>query len=136
MEAVTRKKYEKIPKHIEDAASAAVDSAFNVHKKIGPGQIEKIYERFMEIELRKRGCNVKRQVRIPLTYDGVEYDEYFTIDMLVDDCLVLELKSLEKIIPLSKYQLLSYLKLSGYRLGLLINFNDPNIGDGITRIIN
>jgi GxxExxY protein len=132
----TVRKYEKIPKHIEDTASAAVDSAFNVHKKIGTGQVEKIYERFMEIELKKRGCNVKRQVKIPITYDDLQYDDYFIIDMLIDDCLVIELKSVENIRPTHKYQLLSYLKQSGFRLGLLINFDDPNIGQGITRIIN
>jgi GxxExxY protein len=131
-----KKKYEKIPQHVEDAASAAVDSAFHVHKNIGEGMLEKIYERFMEVELRKRGCTVKRQVKLPITYEGVEYDEYYTVDMLVDDCLILELKTVETILPVHKYQLLTYLKLSGLRLGLLINFNEANIGKGITRVIN
>jgi GxxExxY protein len=136
MESTIRKKYENIPKHIEDAASAAVDSAFNVHKKVGPGHLEKIYEFFMEVELKKSGCNVKRQVRIPIVYDGIKYDEYIVVDILVDDCLILELKFIENMKPVNKYQLLSYLKLSGIRLGLLINFDEANIGDGITRIIN
>ena len=136
MEAKVKKSFEKIPKSVEDAASSAVDSAFHVHRNLGAGLLEKVYERFMEIELTKRGCHVKRQVKLPIVYEGVEYDEYYTIDMLVDDRLILELKTVETVIPLHKYQLLTYLKLSGLRLGLLINFNDTNIGDGITRVIN
>jgi GxxExxY protein len=132
----SNKKYEKIPKHIEDAASAAVDSAFHVHKKLGGGMLERIYERFMEVGLKRRGCTVKRQVRFPIVYDGEEYDEYYIVDMLVNDCLILELKVVEMVLPVHKYQLLSYLKLSGMRLGLLINFNQANIGEGITRMIN
>jgi len=74
---------------------------------------------------------------IPITYDGVVYeDEYFVVDMLVDDCLILEFKAVENILPIHKYQLLTYLKHSGIRLGLLINFNSANIGEGISRVIN
>ena len=135
MEMKGEKKYEKLPQHIEDAARYAVDSAYRVHVKTGQGLLERAYERFMEIELKKRGCTVKRQVKLPIKYDGVEYDEFYTIDMLVDDCLIVELKAVEKILPVHKYQLITYLKLSGLRLGLLINFNTPNIGDGIGRII-
>jgi GxxExxY protein len=131
-----KKKYEKIPQHVENAASAAVDSAFHVHRNLGPYLPERYYERFMIVELEQRGCNVKRQVKFPLLYEGVDYGEYFIIDLLVDDCLVLELKRVETILPVHKYQILSYLKLSGLRLGLLINFGDVNIGSGITRVIN
>ncbi len=136
MEVTVKKKYEKIPQPVEDAASSAVDSAFHVHRNLGAGLLERAYERFMEVELTRRGCTVKRQVRLPIKYEGVEYDEYYTIDMLVDDCLILELKAVETVLPIHKYQLLTYLKLSGLRLGLLINFNDTNIGSGITRVIN
>ena len=96
------RKYEKLPQHIEDAAKYTVDSAFHVHKNVGPGLLEKVYERFLEVELRKRGCTVKRQVKIPIRYDGVEYDEYYTLDILVDDCIVLELKTVETLLPLHK----------------------------------
>ncbi len=133
---VKPKKYEKIPQNVETAATCSVDSAYNVHKKIGPSMLEKIYERFMVLELKRRGCDVKRQVKFPFYYEGVEYDEYFIVDLLVDDCLILELKSVECILPIHKYQLLTYLRQSGMRLGLLINFGDANIGEGITRIIN
>jgi GxxExxY protein len=136
METNSNKKYDKIPQNVEDAARFAVDSAYHVHMKTGQGLLEKVYERFMEIELRKRGCIVKGQVKIPIKYDGVEYNEYYVIDMLVDDCLVLELKAVDNILPVHRYQLLTYLKLSGLRLGLLINFNSTNIGDGISRVIN
>jgi GxxExxY protein len=131
-----RKTYEKVPKHVERAASIAVDSAYHVHMNIGPGLLERTYERFMEIEINKRGHSVKRQVRLPINYEGVEYDEFYTIDMIVDDCLIIELKSVENILPVHKHQLLTYLKLSGLRLGLLMNFNDTNMGNGTTRMIN
>jgi len=132
----TTRVYEKIPQNVEDAAKYTVDSAYHVHRKLGPGLLEKVYETFMEIELKKRGYNVKRQYKLPITYDGVKYDEYYTVDLLVDDCLVVELKSVDTVLTVHKKQLLSYLRLGGYRLGLLINFNQANIGEGITRIIN
>jgi GxxExxY protein len=136
MDVSVKRKFAKIPDGVENAARASVDSAFHVHRKLGPGMFEKVYERFMEVELRKRGFTVKRRVNIPIRYHGVEYDEYYTLDMLVDDCLILELKAVENLLPVHKYQLLTYLRLSGHRLGLLINFNEANIGDGITRVIN
>ena len=131
-----KKTYEKIPDNVEAAATASVDAAYQVHKNLGPGLLEKIYEQFMEIELKKRGYTVKRQVKIPIIYDGIQYEEYYTIDMLVDDCLILEFKAVEKLLPQHKYQALTYLKLSSLRLGLLINFNDPDRGEGINRVIN
>jgi GxxExxY protein len=130
------KKYEKLPQNVEDAAKYSVDSAYTVHKQLGPGLLEKVYEHFMIVELRKRGCNVQTQVKLPINYEGVTYDEYYTIDMLVDDCLILEFKTLEEVKPVHKAQLLTYLRLSGKRLGLLINFYNTNIGDGITRMTN
>jgi GxxExxY protein len=137
MDNAPQKKYAPIPHQVEEAARCAVDSAFHVHMKIGQGLLERNYEKFMEIELKKRGCTVKRQVKIKIKYDGVEYeDEYYVIDMLVNDCLALELKVVEKILPVHRYQLLTYLKHSDLRLGLLINFNTANIGEGISRVIN
>src|SRR5271157_134335 len=137
MEPNTNKNYEKIPQHVEDAARYAVDAAYHVQRKMGQGLPERSYEKFMEYELRKRGCNVKRQVKFPITYDGIVFnDEYFIVDILVDDCLILELKAVENIITLHKYQLLTYLKHTGIRLGLLINFNSANMREGISRIIN
>jgi GxxExxY protein len=131
-----KKTFEKIPQHVEQAASIAVDSAYHVHMNLGPGLLERTYERFMEIEINKRGHTVRRQVRLPINYEGAEYDEYYTIDMIVDDCLIIELKAVENVLPVHKHQLLTYLKLSGLRLGLLMNFDDTNIGNGTTRMIN
>ena len=133
---ITKKKYDKIPQNVEDAATIAVNSAYHVHKNLGPGLLERVYERFMEIEISKRGHSVERQVKLPIKYEGMIYDEHYVIDMMVDDCLILEFKAVEKVLPIHKYQLLTYLKLSEQRLGLLINFNDTNIGEGITRVIN
>ncbi len=130
------KKYEKLPAHIEATATAIVDSAYTVHKKLGPGLLERAYERFLILELKKRGLTIKSQLQLPIKYDGVEYDEYYILDILVDDCIILELKAIEKTLPVHKAQVLTYLKLSGLRLGFLINFNENNIGEGITRVIN
>ena len=130
------KKYDKLPAHIEATASAIVDSAYTVHKKLGPGLLERVYERFMIIELQKRGFTVRSQLKLPIKYDGVEYDEFYIIDILVNDCVVIELKAIEKVIPVHKAQVLTYLRLSGLRLGFLVNFNENNIGEGIMRVIN
>ncbi len=138
MEAtLPKKKYAKIPDETEEAASVAVDSAYHVHRKAGPGLLERNYEHFMEIEINRRGHTVKRQVKLLIRYDGVVYeDEYYFIDMLVDDSLIIELKAVENVLPVYKQQLSTYLRHSGLRLGLLINFYDTNIGHGITRVIN
>ncbi len=130
------KRYDKLPQKVEDAARYSVDSAYNVHKNLGPGLMEKVYEHFMIIELRKRGCTVQTQVKLPIEYEGVTYDDFYKIDMIVDDCLILEFKAVDEIKSVHKSQLLTYLRLSGKRLGLLINFYNSNIGDGITRMIN
>ncbi len=137
MDDKPKKKYETIPSQVEDAARYAVDSAYNIHMKLGQGLLERNYEKFMEIELKKRGCTVKRQVKVPIKYDGILYeDECYILDMLVDDCLILELKAVENINPIHRYQLLTYLNHTGLRLGLLINFNTANIGEEISRVIN
>ncbi len=130
------KKYDKLPAHIEDTAAAIVDAAYNVHKRLGPGLLEKVYERFLILELKKRGFTIKPQVKLPIIYGGIEYDEYYILDILVNDCVIVELKAIEKVMPVHKAQVLTYLKLSQLRLGFLINFNENNIGEGITRIIN
>ncbi len=132
----SRRIYERVPEHVEEAASVAMDAAYHVHSNLGPGLRESTYERFMEIEINNRGHTVKRQVKLPIVYEGVEYDEYYIVDMLVDDCLIIELKAVENVLPLHEHQLLTYLKLSKLRLGLLMNFNDTNIGHGTKRMIS
>ena len=107
-----------------------------MHSALGPGLLESAYESCLAYELNKRGLNVERQKKLPLIYDGLKIDEGYRIDIFVESCVVLELKSVDAITPLHKAQLLSYLKLSKCPVGLLINFNVTRILDGLLRIAN
>ncbi len=117
-------------------AKIIVDSAFQVHSRLGPGLLEKVYEGALTHELSKRGLTVVRQRPISVEYDGVCFDEGFRADLLVNDMIILELKSVEKVIPVHRKQLLTYLRLADMRLGLLINFGENLIKNGISRIVN
>jgi GxxExxY protein len=119
-----------------ETAKQIVDAALSVHRALGPGLLESVYETALSHELVKHGLKVERQVPVTFTYDGHRYDEGFRIDLLVDDCVVVELKSVEDVHPVHKKQLLTYLRLSGKRLGLLINFNSTLLKHGITRTVN
>jgi GxxExxY protein len=122
---------------IENAISKAiVDGAFRVHNALGPGLLESVYEMVLAYELEKRGLRVVRQYPIPVVYDDVRIELGFRADMLVDDKVIVELKSIEAIAGVHKKQLLTHLRLADKRLGLLINFNVAFIKDGITRIAN
>ena len=112
-----------------------VDAAYKVHKSLGPGLLEKIYEACFCYELEKKGISNKRQVELPFYYDGKIFDEGMRLDVFVDDLVVCELKSRETINPVWSAQLISHLKLTKRRLGYLINFNVPLIKDGIKRFI-
>lgn len=125
---------EPIPDETQRTAGAVVDAAFAVHSHLGPGLLESIYEVCLCRELSKRGITFQRQLELPVLYDGMRLDAGLRLDLLVNQCLVIELKAVEKLLPLYDAQLLSYLKLTGFRLGLLINFNVPLIKDGIKRI--
>ena len=120
----------------ERIASLVVDSAFKVHSTLGPSLLEHIYEVCFCHELGKRGLSVERQVSFPVTYDGKTFEDAYRLDVLVEKRVVCELKAVETILPVYRAQLLSYLKLSGFRLGFLINFNIPLIKNGISRIIS
>ena len=113
-----------------------VDSAFSVHKEMGPGLLESIYELCLINELRSRKLNVKSQKSIPLIYKGVNLSKDFRIDILVENEIIIELKAVEYLLPVHKAQIISYLKLANKRLGFLINFNVPIIKEGIKRIVN
>jgi GxxExxY protein len=126
---------EPIPEETQRTAGAVVDAAFTVHSHIGPGLLESVYEVCLCRELSKRGLAFERQLELPVHYDGIRLDAGLRLDVVVNRCLVIELKAVEKLIPLFEAQLLSYLKLTGFRLGLLINFNVPLIKDGIRRIV-
>jgi GxxExxY protein len=119
----------------EAVAGQIVDAAFCVHKELGPGLLEKIYESCFCYELEKRQISHQRQVDIPVRYDGVVLDEDLRLDVLVEDMIVCEIKAVEKMNPLYEAQLLSYMKLTGKHLGFLINFNVPVIKNGIKRMI-
>lgn len=119
-----------------DLARIVVDAAFKVHTSLGPGLLESVYEIVLAHELIARGLQVQRQVPIAIEYEGMRFEEAFRADLLVDNLLIVELKSIEAIRPVHKKQLITYLRLSHRKLGLLINFGAPLIKDGITRVVN
>ena len=121
---------------LNDSSGAVVDAAIKVHMALGPGLLEGTYEGCLVHELRKRGHLVEQQLTLPVLYDGVCIDLGYRIDLLVDGGVVVEVKSVGKLAPIHDAQLLSYLKLGGYKLGLLLNFNVPRLKDGIRRIVN
>lgn len=129
------KQHEPIPERAERAAKAVVESAYRVHSSLGPGLLESVYEVCLCQELRKQEIAFQSQLVLPVVYDGVTLDAGLRLDVLVDDSLIVELKVVEKVLPVHEAQLLTYLKLAGKRLGLLINFNVPLIRDGIKRIV-
>lgn len=126
--------FDPIPENLEALAKVVVDAAFAVHKALGPGLMESVYEVCLCHELSLRGVRFQRQLELPVVYKNVRLDAGLRIDLLVDEVLILELKAVEKIAPIHEAQLLTYLKLTGRRLGLLINFNVPLIRDAIKRM--
>ena len=124
-----------LPDHIEEKARKIVDAAFVVHKELGPRLLERVYEVCFCHELTKRGLKYLRQVDVPITYDGILFDEGLRLDVLAEDDIICELKAVEVTNPVWEAQLLSHLKLSKKDLGFLINFNVPRIKDGIKRFI-
>lgn len=119
-----------------EIAKIIVDVAYKIHVALGPGLLESAYEIVMEHELLKRGLIVGRQVDVPIMYDGIKIETAFRADLIVNNLVIIELKSVEQIHPVHAKQLLTYLKLTDKKLGLLINFNVPLIKNGITRIVN
>jgi GxxExxY protein len=119
-----------------EIATQVVDCAYKVHTTLGPGLLESVYEIVLAHELRKCGLPVERQVPIPIRYDGIQFDEGFRSDIMVADKVILEIKSVEKSAAVHKKQLLTYLRLADKRLGLLINFGEDLIKDGIRRVVN
>ena len=119
-----------------EIAKVVVDAAYRVHVTLGPGLLESVYEVALEYELKKRGLKAVRQRGLPVVYDAIVIDEGYRADLVVEDKVILELKSVEEIVPVHKKQLLTYLRLANMRLGLLINFGDALIKHGITRVVN
>jgi len=121
---------------INELTSKVIGLAIEVHRQLGPGMLENIYQQCLEYELRSDGFAVESEVSLPVSYKGMEFKNAYRIDLLVENRLVVELKAVEKILPVHSAQLLSYLKLSGHEIGLLINFNVAQLKSGIKRIIN
>ena len=121
---------------IDRITGIIVDAAMKVHTALGPGLLESVYESCLKHELMKRGLQVSSQVWLPVLYDGITIEGGYKMDLLVEDAVVVELKVVEQILEIHKAQLLSYLKLSGKKVGLLINFNQVHLRDGIRRLVN
>jgi GxxExxY protein len=130
----TKPQRQPISDHVNWVSKLVVDAAFSVHSQLEPGLLESVYERCLAHAIRKRGLSVQRQLLLPIEFEDLRIPSGLRLDMLVNECLIVEVKAVEVLLPVHKAQLLTYLKLSGYRLGLLFNFNVPLIRDGITRI--
>jgi GxxExxY protein len=121
---------------INELSSKIIGAAIEVHKKLGPGLLESVYKECICYELSLRGISFERQKPLPVVYKGKKLDCGYRLDIVVENAIILELKSCEKIEPIHRAQLLTYLKLSDLNLGLLLNFNTPVMRDGIVRIVN
>ena len=120
----------------DEITGEIVDAAMKVHTALGPGMLESVYQKCLRHELSKRALTVVSQVWVPVIYDGVEIEGAYKIDLLVEDCVIVELKVVEHLLEVHKAQLLSYLRLSNKHVGLLINFNVVHLRDGIRRMVN
>ncbi len=121
---------------LNDVTAQIVDAAYHIHQQLGPGLLETVYEVVLAHELRKRGLRVRRQVPVPVEYDGLKFEEGFRMDLLVEEAVIVELKSVEKNHPLHPKQLRTHLVLAKLPLGLVLNFGLERLKDGITRIAN
>jgi len=130
-----RSEYPPIPNETEQLAKIVLDAAFAVHSAMGPGLLESVYETCLNHEIQKKGLEVQVQVSVPVIYDGLRLDSGYRLDLLVNNRVVVEIKSVEQILPVHQAQLLTYLKLGGYRLGFLINFNVRYLKNGIQRFV-
>ncbi|MEW6360299.1 MAG: GxxExxY protein [Planctomycetota bacterium] len=122
--------------HENEIGTAVIEAAIAIHRELGPGLLETVYETVLAHELQQRGLQVKRQVSVPIEYKGIRFDEGFRADIIVNDMVILELKSVERVTPAHKKQVQTYLKLTGRKLGYLLNFNEALMKDGITRCVN
>ncbi len=123
-------------KDLNEVSGEIVDASVRLHTKLGPGLLETVYEVLLAHELGKRGLKVERQKPVPIEFEGIRFDEGFRADLIVEGSVVVELKSVEALSRVHAKQLLTYLRLLDYRLGLLINFGAPVLRDGIRRVVN
>ena len=129
MEAETIEEYNELTHTI-------IGAALEVHKELGPGLLEAVYEDCLVAELQMRGLRVSRQIKVPIIYKGMEVGNPLILDILVEDCVIVELKTVQELLDIHSAQLLSYLRLTGKKLGLLINFNNLHLREGLKRVVN
>ncbi len=122
-------------KELNDISYTIIGCAYKVHSELGPGLLESTYEVCLEYELLKAGLNVERQKVLPVVYENIKLEAGYRIDLLVNNKIIIELKSVDQIAPIHKAQVMTYLKLSGLKLGLLLNFNTLDMKQGINRVI-
>lgn len=124
-----------IPERLEQIATLVVHAAYTVHKKLGPGLLESVYEICLAHELQKAGLRVERQVALAIEYDGIRIEGALRLDLLIEGCFVVEVKAVEQLLPVHRAQVLTYLRMLGQRLALLINFDVELIRSGIHRVV-
>jgi len=128
-------KARRLEEDVEAIATAVVDSAFKVHSALGPGLLESVYEACLAHVLHRRGISFEKQVSLPVHYEGLNLETGLRLDLVVAGQIVIECKAVESLLPIHQAQLLTYLKLSGHRLGFLINFNVPTLKEGLKRVV-
>ena len=131
----TQRVFQPIPADVERIGKVVLNAAFKVHSALGPGLLESVYQVAMKHTLEKSGVSVKTDVKLPIMFEGIKLDSGLQLDLLVEKCVIVELKSVERMNQLYQKQLLTYLRLSRIRLGFLINFNVPYLKDGIKRMV-
>src|SRR5439155_17165893 len=127
---------ERRMKELDDITGAIIDAAIKIHKDLGPGLLESVYEVVLARSLERRGLHVQRQLPFRFEYDGMVFEEGFRIDLLVENRVIVEIKSIEVLAPVHSKQLLTYLRLMNLHVGLLINFGEPTLKEGLHRIVN
>jgi GxxExxY protein len=130
-----KKVFQTIPLEVESVGKTVLDAAFRVHTVLGPGLLESVYQTAMAHVLRKGGSIVETEVVLPIMFEGEKLESGLRLDMRIEKCVIIELKSVETMNPVYEAQLMTYLRLSGLRLGFLINFNVPHLKDGIKRMV-
>lgn len=130
-----RRVFAPITPEVERVGKAVLNAAFKVHTELGPGLLESVYETCTAFELTQSGLCAPTQVALPVTYQGIKMDAGLRPDMIVEECVIVEFKSVETMHPVFEAQLITYLKLTGIRLGFLINFNVVHLKDGIKRMV-
>ncbi len=135
MDSKTQKTFAPIPADVERIGKIVLDAAFRVHTALGPGLLESVYETCLAYEIRESGLVVETQVAVPVTYKNLRMEGGLRLDLLVEKCVIVEIKAVETMNPVYEAQLLTYLRLTGVRLGYLINFSVPHLKNGIKRMV-